>query len=528
MTQMIYVVGSGPAGVSAAFALVKKGVEVTMLDVGIELEPDINKVVNRLRKSKHLDKFLLQKIKKRMQASPKGGSIKYIYGSDYPYREVSKYLPIEARKVSYFQSYGKGGLSAVWGASIMPYLDKDLTDWPISVKDLKPHYKAVLKFMNIATTKDDLSKIFPLYTENYHTFQFSNQALSLLKDLNRNKKRLKSRGLFFGSSRLAVNFNSAKKNPGCVYCGLCLYGCPYGFIYNSAFTVEELKKYKNFHYIRNVIVKKVIEKDGKVKIFTQNRIKSNEKIYEGSRVFLGCGTLSTTKILLESMQAYNQEFILKDTCHFMLPLLRYKGVKNVTKEKLHTLSQIYIEIFDKKIDSHSIHLQLYTYNDFYEVELKNKFGALYRFFKKPLQNLMGKIVVMQGFIHSKNSPGISLRLNNIPRNKLILEKKENGYANKVIIKIILKFFKNMKYFRMIPLVPLLKISKPGGSSHYGGSFPMRKKPHKFESDILGRPYGFERTHIVDASTFPSIPTQTITFTIMANSHRIATMYDKIL
>ena len=32
---------------------------------------------------------------------------------------------------------------------------------------------------------------------------------------------------------------------------------------------------------------------------------------------------------------------------------------------------------------------------------------------------------------------------------------------------------------------------------------------------------FERVHLVDSSTFPSIPSTTITFTVMANAHRIA-------
>jgi len=35
---MIYVVGSGPAGVSCAMALLQKGVQVTLLDLGLELD----------------------------------------------------------------------------------------------------------------------------------------------------------------------------------------------------------------------------------------------------------------------------------------------------------------------------------------------------------------------------------------------------------------------------------------------------------------------------------------------------------
>ena len=40
------------------------------------------------------------------------------------------------------------------------------------------------------------------------------------------------------------------------------------------------------------------------------------------------------------------------------------------------------------------------------------------------------------------------------------------------------------------------------------------------TDHLGRLYGFKNIHIVDASVFPSIPSATITYSIMANAYRI--------
>jgi choline dehydrogenase-like flavoprotein len=50
---------------------------------------------------------------------------------------------------------------------------------------------------------------------------------------------------------------------------------------------------------------------------------------------------------------------------------------------------------------------------------------------------------------------------------------------------------------------------------------MRAQPSRFESDRWGRPYGFERVHVVDATVFPSIPSGPITISVMANAHRIA-------
>ena len=43
--ESLYVVGSGPAGLSSARALLASGHEVTMLDAAEELEPDTGEIV---------------------------------------------------------------------------------------------------------------------------------------------------------------------------------------------------------------------------------------------------------------------------------------------------------------------------------------------------------------------------------------------------------------------------------------------------------------------------------------------------
>ncbi len=74
---------------------------------------------------------------------------------------------------------------------------------------------------------------------------------------------------------------------------------------------------------------------------------------------------------------------------------------------------------------------------------------------------------------------------------------------------------------------LLDPGLPGRGYHSGGTFPMRANPRYRETDCLGRPFGFERVHLVDASVFPTIPAGPITFSAMANAVRIADQHGKI-
>jgi choline dehydrogenase-like flavoprotein len=74
----------------------------------------------------------------------------------------------------------------------------------------------------------------------------------------------------------------------------------------------------------------------------------------------------------------------------------------------------------------------------------------------------------------------------------------------------------------MPLSPMMEVSHPGRGFHHGGSFPMSASPGEFETDLLGRPFGWKLIHVVDATVLPSIPATTITYPVMANAHRIAT------
>ena len=105
--------------------------------------------------------------------------------------------------------------------------------------------------------------------------------------------------------------------------------------------------------------------------------------------------------------------------------------------------------------------------------------------------------------------------------RLQVEPQPSKHAWWASIKAGLKLVANARSLGGLPVVPAMQFAEPGRSYHSGGTFPMRAKPGKFETDILGQPTGLPGVHLVDASVFPSIPATTITLTVMANAHRIA-------
>lgn len=513
-SEICYVIGSGPAGIACAQGLLAAGKRVTILDAGLSLEPERQASVERLAASPIAgwSNSDLVTIKGGVTAGSAGIPLKLAYGSDYPYRHVPGATAIELDGPETKPSYARGGLSTVWGSAVLPYRQADIEDWPISVRDLESGYRAVLKWMPLSAREDDLSSFFPLYVDPAKSLPMSNQASRLLSALDGKRGGLNEKGVFFGKARLAVNAD-------CVKCGLCMYGCPHGLIYSAEQTLARLLAEKRLEYVSGFTVQRVSEKGAKVLIEAVNN--SGDQVrFEADRLFLGSGLLNTTTILLRSLDRYDTPLNIQDSQYFLLPLLRFAGTQDVVREPLHTLAQLFFEIYDKCISPYTVHLQTYTYNDLYREPVLAKLGPLKGMF--PMESFLGRLLLFQGYLHSSHSTPITalLRKNGLG-DVLSLKSSSNPDTMRRIDRINLKLLKLANETGLLPLRPMLQMGKPGRGFHSGGSFPMSENPTALQTDVWGRPQGYSRVHAIDSTILPTIPATTITFTVMANAYRIA-------
>jgi choline dehydrogenase-like flavoprotein len=513
----IYIIGSGPASISCAQALVDDGYPVVILDAGIELEAERQQAVDTLLASPNWDEAVLAPLKAGTDATVSGVPVKKLFGSDYPYREVLKHLSVQADQVTTFASFAKGGLSNVWGAAVLPYRAEDITDWPITTTELEPYYKAVFDFMPLAAADDDLAEIFPFHSDTYQPLTLSWQAKQLLQHLNKHREHLHDKGFTYGASRLALQTQPREEQKGCIYCGLCLYGCPRNAIYSAAQTLHHLMRKKQACYVKNVVVDRIEEAGEMVRIHAHDRLSGASKTFDATRVFLGSGVLPTAKILLKSLQQPGATLTMRDSQYFLLPLLGLYGASYFSRANLHTLSQVFIEITDQALGGYPVHLQIYMYNELYAQALKHLLGKAYSFLKYPASLVLDRLMVIQGFLHSDISGSAAISLQG---DTLAVRRKVNPVATKTVHSVVKKLYRNALSLGFVPLSPLLKIGNPGQGAHFGGTFPMRHNPGNFETDIYGRPTRLRRVHVVDASVLPSIPSTTITLTVMANAYRI--------
>lgn len=508
------VIGSGPAGVAAARALVDAGHPVTILDAGDRPEPDQLEPYEQLGQLEPdaWPSGVADRLRGTFPVGVRSVGIKPVFGSLFPYAIDDPDLAMERDHVDHWPSLARGGLSNTWGASILPFRAADIADWPVGLAELGPHYEAVLRFVPLAGRHDELEEMFPLYGEPA-PLRRTVQTERLLDHLRGHAGPLADAGISFGGSRLAVRADAADAHR-CRYVGLCLYGCPYGSIYSASHTLDELIR-TGVVYRSGVYVDRLQESAESVRILFHDRDGAGARgELTADRVFVAGGAVSSTRLILATLGHTGPRRLI-DSHYFMLPMLTARAAPVSAANLGNTLAQLFLEIEHPALSRHTIHLQLYPYNDIMLASLAARLPLPPARLERALRPLLGRMVVIQGYVHSDESPGLVLT----PRPDGV--RLTGEYGPSVGGAVARRLAGAARLLGMTPLPRLIQSGEPGKGNHVGGSLPMRRDPAELETDLLGRPRGLRLTHVVDAAVFPSVPATTVTLTAMANAHRIA-------
>lgn len=208
-----------------------------------------------------------------------------------------------------------------------------------------------------------------------------------------------------------------------------------------------------------------------------------------------------------------------DSQYFVIPMITPRAAPVSVATQGNTLAQVFLELEDARILEHGAHLQVYGYNDIMLSSLAKGPAQQVAVCERLLRPVLGRLMVIQGFLHSADSPGLTISYG---ANRVRVVGDDLTAAKTRVNRLVRHLASLGRLLGMVPIPGLVHVGRPGKSNHLGGSLRMRSDPGELETDVLGRPPTFERVHVVDASVFPSVPATTITLSVMANSHRIAT------
>lgn len=520
----VAVIGSGLVGLSAATALIARGLRPVVLDVGEELDAPRRGVVEKL---KHTDVEHLDTADRRLVTANEtyGAGVlpkKLHFGSDYIYAASREFAPIDTRapgRIAY-PTFAKGGFSNIWGAALLPIDACDMLDWPISRTELEPHFRSAAALLPITGGEGTLSQAFPEYRDRLGNLDPGPQGAALLEDLRSAEQQLLRTDTLYGRARLAIH---TEPEPdigvaGCNNCGACFIGCARGSIYASSPMFNKMRSTGALDYRPGLFVRHIAEDTNGVTVRAVNVATNEVETQQYDAVFVAAGPLNTTRILLASGSIYDTPVRFKESQKFALPLLRTRSRPTAIESPSVTLASAFIETRVKGLSDHWLHAQVVPMNDTIATGAHiPSDGAI----AAALRPLTRRLMIAWCGMHSDHSSWVEVILRRGGPDTMDLNHGHDPAALRAARTAAKDLMHKGLRFRTLFFPWLMKIANPGSGTHSGGSFPMRATPREqCDTDRLGRPFGWSRVFAVDSSVLPSIPGTTLAFTTMANAMRI--------
>jgi choline dehydrogenase-like flavoprotein len=525
----VAVIGSGISGAFTAHALASRGASVTILDVGERLDGQRQAVVDRLHDmppgSWPAADFEL------IDENPTYGKgvlpKKVHFGSDYIYAEDRPFAHIETKasgRVPY-PTFAKGGFSNIWGAAFLPTDACDMADWPVSRAEMEPYFRKVAQLMPLCGGEGNLDRHFPAYSETLGSLDAGPQGDVLLADLKRAEKSLLERQTIFGKARLAVHTRDGDHGVlACNGCGYCFTGCVRNAIYSTLPMLIDLVGKQGVSHRLSIFVENLAEQNGKVVADVVDLQSHERSALTFDAVFVAAGPINTTRLLLHSGRLYDRPVRLKESQKFVVPMLRMRGAATAIEHPSLTLASVFLETKTETLSDHWMHLQIVPMNEMMVQTAglpATDYPVIGRLWRPLLRHMMAAWCGM----HSDHSSAVELclRRDTSGNDRLELDLLVSDRALADGRAAAKDMFRKGLLFGSVFCHWMIKFSNPGSGTHCGSSFPMKEHPvGTFDTDALGRPFGWSRVFVVDSSVLPSIPGTTLAFPVMANAYRVAT------
>lgn len=209
----VCIVGSGPGGGIATYALAKAGLKVALVEAGRRLQPGVDyglhtwpyEALERRRAGQLLPGLRSE----RNHFTPVG---------DRPHHGWLKAL---------------GGRSLCWAGHSLRFGPLDFKPWPISYEEVAPYYSRAERFMGVSGFKDGLWNMPDGEYQKGVPMRCPESALK------RGVEELKAQGRkmeFIALRKAILTEQHESKRPVCHYCGQCMQGCDVDAKYTSANT----------------------------------------------------------------------------------------------------------------------------------------------------------------------------------------------------------------------------------------------------------------------------------------------------
>jgi choline dehydrogenase-like flavoprotein len=533
----VVVVGSGASAVHFSLSVLEKGHEVLMLDVGRRRPDPVRPEDSFEDLKRNLDDPVKHLLGENFEAVTYPGGEGEYYGfppnKSYVFEGVGSHR-VRASGFSPLSSFAQGGLAEAWTGGVFPFNDGELADFPFSFADLSPHYDRIAERIGIAGCEDDLARHIPLHRHLQQPLELDEHSRRLLAAYESRREWFRSElGCTLGRSRIATLSAARDGRPACGYLGRCLLGCPTDSLYTPVLTLRRCVERAGFTYVRDVCVRHFVfdeDRDGsrRVRSVVADRLDGKgRESFEVERLVLGAGTLSSTKIFLESWaRAGGGELRLRglmDNRQILMPFVNLGMLRRPHDPRTYQYHQLTIgmEAEDPRDYVHGLVTTLKTASihpivQSLPLDLRS---ALHVF-----RNAHAALGLVNVNFPDRRRETSWVALGKGERDgesALIVRYEPPERERELLARTRRRFRKALRALGCVVPPGMSHVRPMGASVHYAGTLPMTAQERPFTTTPEGRSREFENLWFVDGTTFPFLPAKNLTFTLMANAARIA-------
>jgi choline dehydrogenase-like flavoprotein len=526
----ILVVGSGASGVHFALTALRKGRQVTMLDVGHH-GPDAvlpGETLNGLKRRlpDPAGYFLGPGFESLVLPGHEGEYYAFPPSKEHVFRPRQEFQ-VQAEGFSPLFSFAEGGLGEVWTGGCYPFNDGELRAFPFGYRELAPFYAKVAERIGITGASDDLSAVLPLHDGLSEPLKLDRHSALLLETYQGRRDYLKREfGCLMGRARLTVLSRDLGGRKQCTYLGRCLWGCPTQAFYTPSLTLAECRTFAKFQYCAGLYVDHFrMDAQGRVEKVVAYSADGQAHQFAAGSLVLAAGTLSSARIFLESIyQASGKVPELRgvmDNRQILMPFVNLWMLGRPWNPESYQYHQVAMAVQPPGTDEcfHGLVTTLKTALIHPLVQtLPFDLGTGVSAFRN-VHGALG-MVNINFPDHRRDQNYVTLDVSSTPH-RLAVHYHPDRAEPEHLKRTVATFRRVLWKLGCFAPARTVHVRPMGASVHYAGTLPMSDKATPLTCSAHCRSHDIENLYFADGSTFPDLPAKNITFSLMANATRIA-------
>lgn len=516
MAHDVVIIGTGPAGVSAAWPLVQAGFDVLLVDasIGSPTPPPEGEYLDLRRRDTNQQDWMFGNDMAawidRAATSPKlrVPTLRAVFEG---FAEANR---IETDNFAAIGSLASGGLSNAWGCGVARYDRDEMAAFPFAHADLDASFAAVSRRIGLSGRAEDaLGDYFGLDEWAGAGPPLDENAAGLIRRYEARRSHKALQGLRLGRARLALLSSNLGQRQSCDLSGLCLWGCRRGALYSAAQELPELEK-AGARMRTGVVVDHIEKLEAGWRVHGVERSTGAPTVIEARRVVLAAGTLATTAIAWRSLRHYEKSgrVLSNPTAAFLLLRAALPGRAPVPGPAFAQLS------FAHRFASGELaHGALFSPGHLPAFEFIKHIPTS-RSAARLIWRLLGSsTLVGNAFLPAKLAHHRAI----LSRDGVLRITGQSGDELTRSIDALARVWRSAARALGFLVMPgSFAMGQLGSDIHYAGTLPMRAEPDIGETDCFGELAGMPGVFIADAATFPELSAKPHTLTMMAMADRL--------